>query len=126
MKTDYARTLAAIADAKGEKEAARAVAQLVTHLKSRGRMKLLTRILAELKTIAARRDALAPRVEVARAGDGPEATRRAQSFSINAARAVVNDSLITGWRARSAGLLVDRSGKRALIEIYQRAVNRAD
>lgn len=71
--------------------------QLIAHLKQTGRMKLLPRVLAELKAEATHREKLAPRRETA----------------------TENPALISGWRAMHDGRLEDHSGKGALVEIYR-------
>ena len=73
---------------------------LVAHLKRTGRMKLLPRILRELRRREARAAKLAPRRETA----------------------AENPSLISGWRSLEYGLLIDQTGKRALLDIYQRII----
>lgn len=73
--------------------------ELKKHLERTGRVKLLPRILAELKERAAREAKLAPRKETAKE----------------------NPDLISGWRTIENGVLTDRTGKRALVSIYQRA-----
>lgn len=93
--------------------------RLVKHVKAAGRVKLLPAILRELKTIQARAKALAPVIEVAREKDAHAAEAAAKAEGIDA-KANVNDSLIRGWRARSGSKLIDRSGKRALIDLYRK------
>lgn len=74
--------------------------ELKKHLERTGRMKLLPRILQELKVKTAREAKLAPRTETAQ--DNP--------------------SLISGWRSIENGVLVDKTGKRALVEIYKNSI----
>ncbi|MEJ0053176.1 MAG: hypothetical protein WDN10_00410 [bacterium] len=71
---------------------------LVEHLKRTGRMKLLPRILRELKMKEARARKLAPRKETAE--ESP--------------------ALISGSRSIENGILTDTTGKRALLEIYKK------
>jgi hypothetical protein len=71
---------------------------LKNHLERTGRLKLLPRVLRELKEREARAKLLAPRTETAKE----------------------NPSLISGSRTFENGILTDHSGKRALLEIYQR------
>lgn len=71
---------------------------LIAHLKRTGRLKLLPKILQELKRDEARKQKTGPRKETAK--EHPE--------------------LISGWRSIEQGQLIDRTGKRALIEIYQK------
>lgn len=96
-----------------------AVKKLVAHLRSLGRAKMLPKVLYELRKVAARRRALAPVVEVAHKDEADGALREAAAAGIRASHARINTSLIRGWRGRSDGLLIDRSAKRALVEIYQ-------
>jgi hypothetical protein len=70
---------------------------LRSHLERTGRMKLLPRILRELRAREARAKALAPRRETAKN----------------------NPALISGMREIKDGMLTDTTGKRALLEIYQ-------
>lgn len=71
---------------------------LKEHLERTGRVKFLPQVLRELKEREARAKALAPRTETAKE----------------------NPSLISGSRTWKDGILTDTTGKRALIEIYQR------
>lgn len=92
--------------------------KLVQHLKARGRAKLLPAILRELKEMQARMQTLAPTLEVAREADAHTAETAAKAEGIDA-KARVNHALIRGWRARSGSKLIDRSGKRMLIDLYR-------
>lgn len=120
MIDTYTRLLEATAELEDKAAADAAVTKLIMHLKSAGRMSMLPRIARELKKVAARRQALAPRVEVAREKDAHEALTEAAKEGIVAKHADVNPSLIRGWRAQSHGTLIDRSAKRALVKIYQK------
>ena len=120
MIDDYARILEAVAEQGTEAEAEEAFGKLVAHLKSAGRMKLLPQIARELTRLSARRRALKPKVEVAHEKEAAEALKAARAEGIDAPKAIVNPSLIRGWRARGGGKLIDRSAKRALIDIYQK------
>jgi F0F1-type ATP synthase delta subunit len=95
------------------------VADLTKHLVATGRTKLLPGILRQLKIIEARRAKLAPSVEVASQSEAAHALKEAAASGITATKAHVNHALITGWRARSGGTLIDRSAKRGLIDIYR-------
>ena len=74
--------------------------RLIAHLKRTGRMKLLPRILRELRMRKIRADKLAPLYETAEE----------------------NPSLVSGWRSLENGILTDRTGKRALLDIYKRII----
>jgi hypothetical protein len=69
----------------------------IAHLKRTGRLKLLPRVLRELKVLEARELRLSQKKETAK--DNP--------------------SLISGWRTLENGILTDHTGKRALIALYQ-------
>ena len=72
--------------------------QFIAHLRRTGRLNLLPRVLRELREEEARAKRLAPRKETA----------------------LENPALISGWRSIENGLLTDRSGKSALIDIYKK------
>lgn len=122
MQKAYAQALERLI-AAGEAEA-KAVEKLVANLAARGRLKLLPLIRAELAASAARKSkSSVGRLEVAREEEKAEAIKAAKEAGIEAEHIVVNPALIRGWRARKAGLQVDRSGKRALVDLYRRIVN---
>jgi len=120
MIDQYSRLLRSVAQLEDASQAETAVKKLVAHLKSSGRAKMLPQILRELRTIMARRAALAPRVEVAHKKDAARALKAAKAAGIEAEEARVNASLVSGWRAIGGGKLVDRSGKSALAGIYKK------
>jgi len=74
--------------------------KFIAHLKRTGRLKLLPQVLAELKREEARAAKCAPRVETARK----------------------NPTLISGSRSLKDGILIDRTGKRALLDMYQKII----
>ena len=115
----FARTLVLAARSGDDALARRAADALLEHLARTGRRKLLPSILREVREQAARAEKAAPVVEVASAGESQKAREAAEAEGIAAPHARVNHSLIRGWRARGRGVLVDRSAKRALIDIYQ-------
>ncbi|MDB5195186.1 MAG: hypothetical protein JWO84_370 [Parcubacteria group bacterium] len=118
----YAKALDDLAHASGA-DTKKLVADLVKHLASSGRTKLLPGILRQLKVIEARRAKLAPSVEVASQSESAHALKEAAAQGIVATKAQVNHALIKGWRARSGGTLIDRSAKRGLIDIYRNVTN---
>jgi len=120
MIDTYTRLLEAVAETEDKQIADTAVTRLIAHLKSSGRMNMLPKIVRELRKVAARRQALSPRIEVAHAADSESALSAAREFGIGAERTQVNKSLVRGWRAQGGGKLVDRSAKSALIQIYQK------
>lgn len=121
MEKTYAQALARSIGNGISEEAA--VSGLVAHLARQGRSKLLPGILREMKRLAAAEAKLAPTVEVARAEDAETALSAARAAGINVSEASVNPSLVRGWRARSGSRLIDRSGKQALVDLYQRITN---
>ena len=96
------------------------VSSLTKHLTEAGRMKLLPAILRELRVLKERTRTLGATVEVASPSLAAEALALAKAEGIEATDTVTNPLLISGWRARMGGRLIDRSGKRALIDIYRR------
>lgn len=122
MQKVYAAVLEKLI-AAGESEA-KAVEKLVANLAARGRLKLLPLIRAELAASEARKKkSSAARLEVAREEDKAAAKKAASEAGIDADIVVVNPTLIRGWRARKGGMQIDRSGKRALVDLYRRIVN---
>lgn len=122
MIDEYARLLEAAAESEDRKVHEDAVAKLILHLKSMGRVKMLSEIAKKLRKVNARRAALAPLVEAASESEAKEALRAAGVAGIPAKNVRVNPALIKGFRARGKGLLIDRSAKRTLVEIYQRSI----
>lgn len=122
MIDEYTRLLEAAAELGDRVASEAAVTKLIMHLKSAGRMKMLPQIARELKNIAARRRALGAKVEVAHEKESAGALRAAAALGIEAKKAVVNTSLIRGWRARKGDVLIDHSAKQALIHIYQNVI----
>lgn len=116
MEKTYAAALERLIKA-GENETV-LFEKLSRHLAAVGRAKLLPRIARELCTRAARARAAAPVVEIAREEDREPALREAGHLGF-AGEVRVNHSLIRGWRAKKSGTLVDRSAKRALVDIYR-------
>jgi len=72
----------------------------IAHLKRTGRLKLLPLVLHELRSEEARAKRLSSKTETA----------------------AENPSLISGWRTLENGILTDRSGKSALIDIYKKII----
>jgi F0F1-type ATP synthase delta subunit len=122
MEKLYAKAIDELAHQEGA-NAKKLAAQLQEHLRETGRTKLLPRILRELKVLEARREKLAPSVEVASEKEAASALAAAKAAGVVATEARVNHSLIRGWRATSGGMLVDRSAKRGLIELYRNVTN---
>lgn len=93
---------------------------VLAHLKSTGRKELLRDIHTELRKTHFRQVARAPKVFVASTKEAAGALAAANREGIHAEKALIDPSLIRGWRASEAGTILDRSAKRALISIYQK------
>lgn len=120
MEKVYAKALLAqIAKGADEKKA---VDALVAHLAREGKSKLLPGILRALKNEEAALNKSGARLEVASESEKSQALAAAKAEGIETDRVSVNPALIKGWRAQKAGLLIDRSGKKALIELYRNIV----
>ena len=72
----------------------------IAHLKRTGRMKLLPQVLRELRREEANAKRLSPQKETV----------------------AENPALISGWRQIENGILTDRSGKSALIDMYKKII----
>ncbi len=121
MEREYAQALSEMLQ-KGTSES-QIVDGLVKHLTEEGRMKLLPGILRELKGLQAANEKRAARVEVASEAEAASALEEARTQGIIVAEATINPSLIRGWRAQENGVLVDRSAKKALVDLYQKITN---
>lgn len=117
MERAYAQALFDLSQKPGANATA-LVERLVMQLKTTGREKLLPRIGRELRRISARADSFGEQLEVADRSELKKAEQEAKDLGITA-HAQINETLITGWRARTGSRVIDRSGKRALIELYQ-------
>lgn len=96
-----------------------ALSRLLTeHLERTGRLKLLPRIARELARIEAQASRTRDRIEIASDADRADALDTARSLGIVAEPTIVPE-LASGWRAYGKGSLIDRSGKRALLDLYR-------
>lgn len=120
MQKAYAKALdSLLASGMTEEEAFN---KLLAHLKESGRMKLLPQLLRELKTQAKRKQAREPMLEVASSAEVKDAEASANKEG-STLKASVNPDLISGWRLTTADMLIDRSGKRALIDLYRKVTH---
>ena len=117
MEKAYAQALYTLSQ-HADMDADALVTRLMHHLNATGRTKLLPRIQTELTRLKAHHAHDAMRIELAREEDRTEALEAARALGIDATP-VINDQLITGWRATGKGGLVDHSGKRALLDLYR-------
>lgn len=92
--------------------------RLTEHLRATGRMKLLPQLLSELRRLEKRNAAHLPVLEAATEKERGEAEAAAKEVGVST-RAVINPDLVTGWRLVGANILIDRSGKRALLDLYR-------
>jgi F0F1-type ATP synthase delta subunit len=104
-------------------DAKKVVAALVAQLKTSGRTKLLPGIVRELKVLEARREKSALTLEVASEKESAAALAAAHAAGIEVTKAHVNHALIKGWRVRGGGLLIDKSAKRSLIDLYRKVTS---
>ena len=114
---------------KGETPA-KAVRSLHELLVRQGRARLLPKIAHAFGRLAERDTARhGLRLYVAREKDGRAAAAAAAEAladmhsSAKEFDVQVDDSLIGGWRLEGAGLLVDRSYRKQLLEMYNRAIS---
>ena len=121
MEKEYAQALAR--SLKNGTDETKLIDGFLKHLKEEGRSKLLPGILRELKSIEARANKLAPSIEVESEGEKAAARSGAKEAGIDTDDIRVNPSLIRGWRARSGSMVVDRSAKQALVDLYQKITN---
>lgn len=121
MEKEYAQALFDLSQKPGA-DASELVKQLAVHLKKTGRLKLLPRIGRELGRIEARAKTFGELLEVASESEKAQAEREAKELGVNA-KAQVNESLVSGWRARVGSRVIDRSGKRALLDLYRQIIS---
>ena len=117
MHKEYAQALYNLAQ-QPDAKAAELVKKLVTHLAETGRQKLIPHILREYRRIEARAEALDESLHVASKHEKALAVREAKDLGITA-HPTVEASLITGWCAQQGSRIIDRSGKRALLDLYR-------
>ena len=122
MEKLYARAVLELSRKEGT-DTNKLVSQLSLHLKKTGRTKLYPGILRELKVLEARALKLAPTIEVASEKESHEAIAEAKKEGITVTKVHVNHDLIQGWRARSGGMLIDRSAKRGLTDLYRKVTS---
>lgn len=123
MEKQYAQAIFNLSQREGA-HAAEIVRALRAHLKEVGREKLLPRILRELKRIEARTQSLVETFEVASEHEKKHAQIEAKELGVTT-DPVINHTLVTGWRSRTGSRVIDRSGKRALLELYRRIASHA-
>lgn len=120
MEKAYAKALAEVV--KGGVKEEDAFKQLMTHLKESGRLKILPQLLRELRTQSERQNSREPMLEVASEAEAKTAEAEIKKEGVTA-KAIVNPTLIRGWRLTTADRLIDRSGKSALIDLYRKVTH---
>ena len=118
MNHTYAKTIARLA-AREHARPKDIVSGLVAHLKTHGRLKLLPAILREVRMTHLRKQETLPSIEAASEKEGIAAKRTVAAEGMEIGKMTINPSLIRGWRAQGGGILIDRSAKRSLIELYR-------
>ena len=121
MEKEYAQALSRSL-ARGTDEA-KLIDGFMKHLKEEGRMKILPGVLRELRALQEQNTKLGSSLEVASEGEKAGAIEAARIAGIETATVSINPDLIKGWRARSGSVLVDRSAKQALVDLYQKITN---
>jgi F0F1-type ATP synthase delta subunit len=94
--------------------------RFISFLKRRGHLKLLPAILSAYARLEAKSAKVATDViVVARDADQESAKIAAAKYGAHNAKLVVDHSVIGGWRFTGKSLLVDRTYKRALLDLYR-------
>ncbi len=96
---------------------------LIAHLTKAGRLKLLPKILRELKKIDARHAKEWSALEVASDADTAHAKKELESMGVHVGEVKKNPSLIKGWRILQKDTLIDRSAKKSLVNLYTNITN---
>lgn len=96
--------------------------KFIEYLRTTGRLKLLPKILMELKINEAKESQRRVKTEIARQDDEADAKKAMSSYGIETESITINPTLISGWRILNTKKLIDGSAKRSLIEIYQKVI----
>ena len=94
---------------------------IIALLKKRGQTKLLPSILRMLAP-RLRRESAKEVLFIAK--DADEADAKKQSGASDRVNVVTDESVLTGFVYKTPTKLIDMSGRRALINLYQRAIER--
>lgn len=121
MPADYAKAIYRLKK-RGELTDEKIAENLRLHLTRTGKMKLLPAIVRELKKLSYRKDEISI-IEIASEGERKAAIAATKDLGLETSEVRVNDALISGWRVKSKGNLIDRSGKRFLIDLYRSVTN---
>lgn len=118
LSRQYAQALAHLLEQADTNEE-EVVENLIKHLRSRGRLKLLGGIVRELKKARMQERKKEPCVEIAREESRKAAQAAVEELGVSTYAVTLNPTLVRGWRVRAQGHLVDQTTKRALIELYR-------
>lgn len=118
MEKIYAQAIAKkVREGANEEDLVKA---LSLHLKRMGRVKLLPRIVSELKREVARTQKSEAVLELANESLREDALKELAALGIVVQDVRVNSDLIEGWRVRTQDTVLDKSAKRSLVELYKR------
>jgi F0F1-type ATP synthase delta subunit len=96
---------------------------LIAHLTKAGRLKLLPKILTELRKIEARHAKEWSALEVASEKEKAHAQKELENMGVHATEVRINPSLIKGWRILQKDTLIDTSAKKSLVNLYTNITN---
>ena len=122
MEKVYAQALVELEE-KGVK-APELTKHLIAHLTTVGRLKLLPKILRELKKIDARHAKEWSPLEVASEKETSSARAELKTMGIEPESVHVNPSLIAGWRILQKDTFIDTSAKKALVDLYTNIITK--
>ncbi len=122
LAESYARGLYEAGKAAPASSHHKLFAALLAALKRRGHEKLLPRIGREYKKLALRAEKNTIRIRIAHRNDASAAHKKAAELDANAQNieAHIDESLVSGFLIEGPDFRFDASGRRALIELYQR------
>ena len=115
---DYAQAILEASNG-AHKDANAFLESIITHLKQTGRSKMLPAILREVKQQSSQKTSTDTVLEVASKEETASAKKALEAEGIAPKHTHVNPDLIRGWRVRTKDTLIDRSGKKALIDLYR-------
>lgn len=128
-KKEYARAVHETLGSREGKEESKIAESLLRVIRFRGDQKLLPSIILELQTLDSdEKDSDVPTLVIAREGDEGvleeeiRKDREAFGFKSTKCRVRIDDSIIGGYRLESKDQLIDRTHKRALLEMYRKMI----
>ncbi len=121
MPSDYAKAIYRLKQ-RGDLTDAQIAENLRLHLTRAGKTKLLPAIVRELKRLSYMKQDVSV-VEIASEAARIPAVAAAKELGNQEQDVRINDALISGWRVKTRDTLIDRSGKRFLIDLYRSVTN---